>query len=59
MAILLVVAGTEGVDDVGNVGVVGPKLGFQNLERLQAKRTRARVLPLSAITSRLCVEPDG
>jgi hypothetical protein len=47
------------VDDVGNVGVVGPKLGFEDLERLQTKRTSACMLPLPTITSRLCVELDG
>jgi len=59
IAILLLISGTECVDDVGNVGVVGSKLGFEDLERLQAKRTSARMFSLRAKASRLFVELDG
>ena len=59
IAILLLISGTECVDDVGNVGVVGSKLGFEDLERLQAKRTSARMFSLRAKAGRLFVELDG
>jgi hypothetical protein len=59
IAILLLIGGTESMDNVSNVGVVGSKLGFEDLERPQAKQTSARMLSLRAITSRLFVELDG
>ncbi len=59
VALLLLAGATECVDDVGNIGVIRPKLGFENLERLQAQRTSACVLPLPAIMGRLVVKPDA